>query len=395
MKLLCHRGDWLSPVRSCLAGSCRTWRSRSTVLLGLFGVLVASGASPGGRGVQDNIDLLQMVAEAHRANKEQIRTWRGHVGVETHVTDSDPESPSYHMEASVVFVLDRQKQAERSNWTTREFTYIDIAKGAGRHGMLVVENMMVKDGAYYRYSYDPEADKNSDKPIKRGVAIQAASARPRGGTAPLNFDPMYWFSFDGGDLASLLDAYCKWAKAGSKVSSVAVSRDGDLVVLESRIGEVLNRHAVDLQKGGNLVAYDAVAGSAQAFRCKYQYEKMAGAWVPKRVTIESTRQGSEGRRHRTHTVVFTDNVVNEPIAEEEFSLVKLGVRRGDQVSDTRSRVIYTIQGEEYPLPEPVDYAEGLRRPWTRFIMGIGTGLCVLVLAIVVWLGRRSRKGRTL
>jgi hypothetical protein len=351
MKLLYHHADWVSRRRSCLAGSCRTRRLRPTLLHVVFAVFVAYGASARGGELRGDVELVNMVARAHRANKEQIRTWRGRVLIESHETGPNPESVIYHMEGSVVFVLDRQKQAERSNWTTLKMTAIDPDTGTEIPRALPSDNLMIKDGAYYRYSYDPQLERDSEESTFRGVSIQPASARPRGGTSSSSFDPMYWFSFYGSDLGDLFDSYYKWAKEGKDLSHVAVRRDGDLVVLESRIGEILGRYTVDLRRGGNLVVYDSVTGSAKAFQFKYEYENLAGAWVPKRVTMESTVEHDEVRTHRTDKAEFIDNVVNEPIPEEEFSLVKLGIRRGDQVTDTRTITAYIVEGEEYPLSE--------------------------------------------
>jgi hypothetical protein len=166
-------------------------------------------------------------------------------------------------------------------------------------------------------------------------------------------DPFYWFTHAGGAVSETFDAYCQWHKAKIYLSHVSLIRNGDIVTLmvRGRGYEGFNAYTVELGKGANLIGYDA-ADSDGFENWKYEFVKINGSWVPSGVTLTSVNVGAV---QATRTLRWVKNIVNEPVKDEEFSLLKLGLRQGDWVQDNRqdnpTGRPYRVKGAEYP-PAP-------------------------------------------
>ena len=144
--------------------------------------------------------------------------------------------------------------------------------------------------------------------------------------------------------------YHDWARDGSDVSHVSISRDGDLAKLLVRRGDMVNQYVVDHAQGTNLVELFASDGPGRDKETwKYTYEKVAGVWVPRHVSLSMDRASGS---HIVRTLQWTENRVNEQIKEAEFALVKLGLRRGDSVDDQRTGQRFLIEGREFPRQAP-------------------------------------------
>ena len=53
----------------------------------------------------------------------------------------------------------------------------------------------------------------------------------------------------------------------------------------------------------------------------------------------------------TSSTDWRENVVNQPVAAEEFSLLKMELRRGDRIDDQRTGTMTRIVDEAFPPPE--------------------------------------------
>jgi hypothetical protein len=351
-------------------------------------VRLSEGRLPTAKGeLAGDPELLLLAAQAHRANKEQIRTWRGRASVISEATTPRLDPPQVRREATVEFVLDRQKQACRSNFVTLKS--VCIADGVETPISTPMESTMVKEEAYYRYFWDPVTEREVDLPVKHIIVIDSPTKRVISGLG-YDFDPMYWLSYAGGDVSELFEAYYDWVQKGEKFFPAAVSRKGDLITLEAGHDHLYNRYTVDLSQGANLTEFWGTLHPSGYSGWNYEHETVAGVWVPNKVTFTTDRGDGDVF---TRTIEWLENVVNEPIPEEEFSLLKMGAKRGVEVQNHLTGTRYVLEGEEYPLREPVDHGARLREPGRRTALIVGSALLVLILvgmAVVV----RRRKGTT-
>jgi hypothetical protein len=336
--------------------------------------------------------LLLQVADAHQANREQIRTWRGRAHVEDQLSWPKHDPPLIRRAARVVFVLDQQRQRGRSNFATYES--FDCRGPERTPGMLPVENFLAKDNVFYGYSYDPKFESELASPLTRLAQIRPSSERELSALG-YDFCPTYFLTAAGCDVAEIFRAYHQCAKEGKRFFPATVSRKGDIVVLEVRGNEALNpvsrqlvnRYTVDLGRGANPVGYEGGTDLSHWVSWKYEQEKMAGVWVPKKVVVEcATPQVT-----MTRSIEWTENILNEPIGEEEFTLRELGIREGDEINDQRSGVRFVARGDEFLPREEVDPADRIAgRPTFLYL---GMGITILVLAAVMTALQRRRRRR--
>ena len=310
----------------------------------------------------DEAEILPVAAKQYQANLDSIRTWRGTIEItdDSVFTRSPEEKIDPHVtksEATVEFVCDRQKKAFRSNYSCRKMEI----KGAmphelGRNDHLPhkpVLNIMVKDDGYYRFLYDagydslPSEDGKRQIPVGRFAVISPSNERK--GTQALGeeIDPFYWFTYRGRNVKEVFDNYYAWHKAKEDLSHVSLSQTGNIVTLVVRGGDQgFNTFTVDLGQGANLIGYSAASGPRETLEnWTYEYAIVNGAWVPRRVTLEMVLPDEF---HIIRTLQWVKSVVNEPVKEEEFSLVKLGLRQGDEVQDHRIGKTYRIKSADYP-----------------------------------------------
>jgi hypothetical protein len=300
--------------------------------------------------------LLVTVANEHRANLERIRTWQGTIQVnEKTVVRQDKEKKELKepivikSEVSVDFVYDRGNNAFRSNYACTNYVKSGAQDKLGLRGyppITPVTNIMVLKDTYYRCQYDEgydfmrSKDSTKDVPVIRVVVIDPKDER-RASTDGQEIDPFYWFSYRGRDVAEVFTAHYNWDREEEHQSHARLKQIGNIVVFEQRSDSFFEKYTVDRLQGANLVEFRESRGD----NGRYVYTNVGGAWVPKSVTIE-TNAGNVATR--TRTLRWIRNVVNEPISGTEFSLLKLGLRRGDRVQDNLTGKSYSVEGSEYP-----------------------------------------------
>ncbi len=265
--------------------------------------------------------LFKQVAEAHKANRQAIRTWKGQATIENMTYAKVPaagDQPTRQDAGRVEFVLDvvgnrlrSNKQGQMGSTTNLILDGPDgyqVCGGAGSMSQLVVfsrshvesnpepfDPMKLLTQAHYQ---DIEED------LLRQYR-QATEAPPQKDKIPSNW-------------------------------SNTLRREGDLVVLTRSGGNHSLKVVYDLAKGGNLISYeqDALTGSESV---RYTYGQHEGVWVP--VTVETAnvqRTEGVGVNTRIQRIIFADQKVNGPIPDSEFEVAKLGIRKGDVVTDWRA-----------------------------------------------------------
>jgi hypothetical protein len=366
---------------------------------------------------KESTDLLLTVSNANRSNIERIRTWRG----EIHITQSaafrrTPEQKANPLlidsEHVVEFVCDQVRDSTRANSLCRKFTTKgprevvastkkQSSKNAEMHSIATSSpcaNVMVHNGVYYRYTYDAGRDflmpARSTHPLPVQRVVTLVSASEKRATRPLSseIDPFYWFTWKGKQVNEVFGTYHSLSNEKRDLNHLLVSRDGDKVTLTVAQGVSYNKYIVSLSQGACLVEVQASDGpGSDQGTWSYENENVSGVWVPKRVSFT---MDSEDGAHVERTLSWTRNVVNEPVESAEFTLLKLGLRRGDEVQDKRTGQRYLVQGPEYPAPSSTIKEAAVKpRANVRVLVLVASAILIAAVVAGMVLSRRLEIGR--
>ena len=224
------------------------------------------------------------------------------------------------------------------------------------------------------------------------VDISAAAQAPKSHSSEDDFNPLEQTTYFGEDIAKRFRVFYEPGRQGKEKEPdwVTIGREGDLVTLKLEKYGLMERYAVDLEKGGCLVAYDHSEGAGKpTVKWRSDLQCVAGVWIPARTNCEETR--SSGMRV-VKRLEWVENAINEPIPDDEYSLVKLGVHEGDEVHDQRTGTRYTVTGSEFPPADDGLMEEQLRRPLAVATLRMAGGaLLLLVVAAAVWMSLREEK----
>jgi hypothetical protein len=321
-------------------------------------------------------ELLQRMATEHRDNKERILTWTGSATVNVSEME-DAGLNGVRNVAHVDFAYDQRSSRMRWAWTYDQCTQI---KG-GQEGHVVLGSKvgMVKDNAYYVADPASRHSNGAQQFIIRGLD------ELRRGHMSDDFDPFVYFaphdvSLDG-RFEGLYELWKKAKEQGGSRSGWTVTQDGDLVTVETQreipdYGSVVNRYLVDRSRGSTLRSYESSDPDVRQM-FEFDFENVGGAWLPKTFSL------SLGNLKRGKTasaeVRWTENRINEPLSEEEFSLDAIGARSGDRVDDTRAGARFTFRPETVRQPHILWLAMALIVP-------------AILLATFLALRLRARRG---
>jgi hypothetical protein len=156
-----------------------------------------------------------------------------------------------------------------------------------------------------------------------------------------DFNPLFYLETPRGDVARDLSTYLGWIDRPG-TGSVKVIREGDQVTIDMGDNELYNRYTVNLSQACNPVSYETAEGTKRSWRYRWTYEQRKGIWLPKTWT-ETVRD--DPRRDTDRKVTFVENLVNEKVDAAAFSLSSLGLKRGDEIDDRRTRQKYQYEGE--------------------------------------------------
>jgi len=352
------------------------------LLLGWPGALPAAQSAAKGPPFRGDADLFNRVAVEHKANRERVLTWRGVVAVSTEErTAGRPESRAA---SRVTFAYDRPTRAVRWTWKNEEEVSIRDGFEQVRPDP-VFAGAMRKEGAFY------ELGPLRPRSIKGEWTVRVASSAAQPFTPPGdNFDPAYWLDIQGERVEGRLAMFYDRARKGLDLSGVAVSRRGTQVTVEMRLAGALNQYEVDLAQGASVVSYLASTPEGAEERQTWRYAQRGGVWIPEELVLKRTDSRQRGFWRKMEWI---ENVVNEPLPDDEFSLPKLGLRRGDHVYDANSRTDYVVQGAEYP---PAEDGSGLTAPegWRPGLLVLAANGAVVLLIFGLLVARKwfSKKG---
>ncbi len=291
--------------------------------------------------VHGDAELLRAVAMKNKANNEAILTWKGNVIIH----DSTKRTDGYdrEVERKASFAFGRVEDAVRWCMETSAVRFIDGGKSvpdpeAGYYGG------MLKDDRYYTYKIYKK-----EKRYKSHHLVILDKKRARGEMFALNFDPTYFLKDHGEDIPQRLMFLYKKANA-PKLHDWFVTRDGNLVTVETRSDGTVNRYVFDLSKGGSMVSYYGKDANDEE-KWTYDFEQKGGVWVLK--AVDQTHEygmSADVKVCSWKRIEWIENIVNESLDPDEFSFDKLGVKPGDWVHDTFSGVVFRYKEGSGPLP---------------------------------------------
>jgi len=295
--------------------------------------------------VHGDAELLRAVAMQNKANNEAILTWKGNVIIHDSAKRTDGYDREVERKAS--FAFGRVEDAVRWCMDTSVVRCIVEGKSvpdpeAGYYGG------MLKDDRYYNYKiYEKE------KPYKWHHLVIFDKKRATGEMFALNFDPTYFLKHHGADIPERLMFLYKEAN-NPKLHDWSVTRDGNLVTVETRPDGNVNRYVFDLSKGGSMVSYYGKDAKDEE-KWTYDFEKKGEVWVLKAVDQTHEYAMSAGVKVSSRKrVEWIDNIVNESLDPDEFTFDKLGVKPGDLVHDTLSGVVFRYKEESSSVPREVN-----------------------------------------
>ncbi len=297
--------------------------------------LSAAGA---GRYLEGDAALLKEVAEAHKANRQAIRTWKAAVTIENKTWSAADEKaePKTIDTGGGDFLVDvshdrlrwsGQGQDDRVGQFILSGSDAYQMRGGGRGSRQLLA--MFRDPAYMGgQMVDPMAVLR--QPASQDIEAQLLLEHTRA------TDPA---SVKDRDLAG---------RSGS------VKREGEQVVLTISVAHETYKGVFDMSKGGNLVSYNQ-DGPKHSESIRLTYEQQGGAWVP--ATYESTsvdRLEGVATTARGRRLVFSKQVLDEPVSDSEFDPVQMGLQPGDYVGDWRAGDYGTTYTYGEPFARPQD-----------------------------------------
>ncbi len=303
---------------------------------------------PAYAGLDGDVELLRLVAEGNRANRESIVSWQGRARTVWGIGGGESVAGVTASTSEAEFVWSSAQGARR--W--RLSMTGPGTEQAAKEQEVTVDGMVVDGTLSVITTF-------SDQPGKlRALTIRPVGDVPVSRRTP-DFDPMHYLGRDGEDMHDQMVFYFENA-AHPKIQGL-VTREGDIVALERPLGDWVSRYVFDLSKGCNLIAY-RMDGPASTGTWDAEYEAVDGVFVPVKVVKTHVERDENGRQTRStrSEVTFEGNEVNQPLAPGEFTLRALGVRNGDRVQDDRLLLTYTCREEDGidtqldPADEPQD-----------------------------------------
>ncbi|MBN1436358.1 MAG: hypothetical protein JW936_04730 [Sedimentisphaerales bacterium] len=301
-------------------------------------------------GLEGDAELLRLVADEYERNQEGLHTWGGTITTEEHcwmnrgssessdeVADSWTASGSFRGE----MLVDMDTGMRWWNNYVEEAT--PGASGNEEHRAGWYRGMMREDADYAMHY---EAAEARPRMLEISAKGEMNGTELRGAGGFLGFDPFYTWHHVMGGLIVPGSGSARYAyERADEMEGVRVYREGDRVTLDlgssAELSEtsLMDRMVFDLAQGGNVVELERTEGVFES-RLEAEYEEMEGVFVLKGITLDSTfrEEGTNGEAHLRLTV--ETNMVNEPVAEEEWGLDRIGLRLGDNILDRRTNTMF-------------------------------------------------------
>jgi hypothetical protein len=276
----------------------------------------------------DDKELLLQAAKVSESNRASIKTWQGQVEIKDTDNGSSRGLESNFSTTSVVnFYYDREKG---KLLYSRKFSQEGIKMGVKQRGQVYFTAGLRSPEGYFSVPYwSPEDPKGLSRPVlmigKRSDEITGRMGR--------DFDPFVFFELlTREDLSTVFRAFYNRPEETPRIYSV--KRIGDIVTLYVSIDKTsgFNQYEVNLAQGGNPVSVKSVGPNVRTTYLS-EFEKIDNVWVPKKSTY--LYDCNKPQLTKISETRWISNIINRPIADDVFSLEKLGMSRGDTVIDVR------------------------------------------------------------
>jgi hypothetical protein len=300
--------------------------------------------------IQGDVELLKTAAEKYRANLEKPKTWRGELEWSQN-SDNNEHKMKLLGECSINFACDYTLPAKRCAAT--EHKLINIIDGKEKVLLPKWKFDLQKDGSYYVLLY------TSDMKDSTHIAVKQDHPFKKPGLNFDMFDPMYFFTDGEMDW----DKYYLYLYKSNQnldnsnllehMANYSITRDKNIVYItfipknNPITSDVLQ---IDLSKGCNVTKREAISNNPSLVindSQKWLWEQVNDVWVPKEYIKDMfVPQPKASESH--YKIRWIKNEVNTPLAKDEFSLVKLGLRQGDIISDSRTKEDQIISDKSFP-----------------------------------------------
>ncbi|GHT23035.1 hypothetical protein FACS189419_06430 [Planctomycetales bacterium] len=299
----------------------------------------------------DVVRIAHRIADKYQANLGKVMTWRGTVdeAEEQTLFDEEGQGTTVHYGKTTFFIADFVKG---DFFTKTECTECYKLHPDGRRELLVKPSAAVflKDGVYHEFYTYQRPPGDGGYPFYRRIDIgkqyddsselDYLFFYPHLRSLPYpHFNrqsyPSYWQSF-------------KLARDSSG-GDAKLFREGDVVTYVSTFQNIKSTRSVDLSKGGALLDFHHTvegSGFSQDLIWHCEIQEIDGIWVPS--YTEWTRNEISMRRIDKWRVRWREQKLNEPVRDDEMTLLTLGARQTDLVEDYRTGTLYNIEGDEYP-----------------------------------------------
>jgi len=303
-------------------------------------------------GVQGDLELLKTVALEHKANFESILTWKGDAFEER--TSRKGDNYYYLLKNKCTFAYDQLQQAVRWNRDPQESRF--LVDGKLQRSLYANYNaIMIKARTSYDYKV---GGLNEERNVIDQLVISEPERLKNMGNHGL--DPRYFFFNHGLPVYDMLMHLYNNAN-NPELMKTYVKREENRVIVTTegltKGQDIIEKWTFNLSTGGNLVEYYNKGPRAENTR-EYEYEEKSGVWVLKSYKSMNVTHHEDGDLRSIRLITWSNSVVNVPFDQDEFTLDKLGVRRGALVSDHKRGMGYIYGGflRDSELLEVVDAA---------------------------------------
>jgi len=324
-------------------------------------------------------EILTMISNRTKSNCEQIKSWQGKADVITDYiyegdradkifktsTDGKGEVPSKireHRETIIEFSLDAEKEFLYANYHSYsakpQYTDFESGRDLGAKGILGRRTAIITP----EYQLDCMGDTMRDGVVMSRRAVK--QARPKNtskcGGHPV-YDPRISLSI-GGQIWEFSPRLLEYIKEHGKYS---VGRF-DLQVEERKTGDTNDYRIIMpsmMQGDGNYLFHEWVFSGDKGFnvvsfettyhnekdssnitfkREILEYERFDNVYVPYH-KLEQTFDIPSGKLDNEKKLVFKNQKINQPIPEETFTYMNLGLKDQDKLIDKILDKEYTYQ----------------------------------------------------
>lgn len=323
-----------------------------------------------------------MVAVKFRKNLDQLRTWHGNVRFFRSDVKDALFPNGYTRDSTIEFAYEAATRNYRYYVLTKNRLVHNGDKGVDERRDYV-EAGLRRDNANYRRSF-VLPDSGGGTGVRNGESMAP-------GWHGANFLPMYYFQVSGDFIDQKLNNY--YRDFDNPLLNGTVERRDDVVVVRTPVDDVVEEYYIDLAKGGNVTKWVNIfplGDSITEVTVAWSFTKISDVWVPEvveRVEMPSDHSSVVSRT----TLTWTENHVNDALAEDEFSLARLGSHVGDRIADHRTGGVEYASGPDLPARRTDSPPTPTRWPG---LLTLGIGLAVvLFLGMVARIAAIARKRR--